>query len=162
MVVMDENSAMKRFSLLLAVISLAPAGCRKSKPAPSFDHHEWMWVESDVVMGANSTKTYPGPDTNVFLQYVADDQYEVLLNGQVLGRDSYVYQVGADSTITFNGQLSPSTLPAFGLGGRYLYSTSTTNDTITLVSDGSPTAVGVISEMKFVDLKVPAINPPGQ
>ena len=103
-------------------------------------------------MGANSTTTYPGPDTSIYLQYLPNHQYEVLLNGQVLSTGSYVYQIGADSTSTFNGQLSASTAGEFGLGGRYGYSTSRTSDTITLVSDGSPTAVGAIFEIKFVGI----------
>jgi hypothetical protein len=151
LVVKDENGFMKPFSLLLVGISLAAAGCHKSTSAPSINQ-QWKWVESDAVMGANSTKTYPGPDTTIYLQYLPSHQYEVLLNGQVLRTGSYVYQNGADSTITFNGQLSAATALEFDLGGRYIYSTSTTSDTITLVSDGSPTAVGAIFEMRFVGI----------
>jgi hypothetical protein len=150
-VVKGENGRMKLFSLLLVVITLAAVGCHKSTPAPSINQ-QWKWVESDLVMGANSTTTYPGPDTTIYLQYMANHQYEVLLNGQVSNTGSYVYQIGADSTITFNGQLSASTAGEFGLGGRYGYSTLTTSDTITLVSDGSPTAVGAIFEIKFVGI----------
>jgi hypothetical protein len=149
--VKDENGFMKPFSLLLVGICLAASGCHKSTSTPSINQ-QWKWVESDLVMGANSTKTYPGPDTTIYLQYLPNHQYEVLLNGQVLSTGSYVFQIGADSTITFNGRLSTSTTLEFGLGGRYGYSTSTTSDTIILVSDGSPTAVGVIFEMKFVGI----------
>lgn len=77
----------------------------------------------------------------------------MVLNGQVLGSGSYVSQFGPDSLLTFNGQLVSVSPAGFGLSGRYIYSTSAVNDTLTLVSDGPLyTPAGASTTMKFVGL----------
>jgi hypothetical protein len=150
--VKGENNAMRPLSFLLVVTALVAASCHKAGSSPSIPG-QWKWVESDWTVGVGSGKAYPGPDTTILLQFLPDHGYEVLLNGQILSPNSYVLQYGADSLLTFNGQLLSSSPAEFGLAGRYIYSPSTTSDTITLVSDGplySP--AGAFTTMKFVDL----------
>jgi hypothetical protein len=108
---------MKPLPLLLVVITLAAVGCHKSASAPSINQ-QWKWVESNFVMGANSTTTYPGPDTTIYLQYMPNHQYEVLLNGQVLSTGSYVSQRFLYGTFHFSCGASTAT-PSLGLPIKY-------------------------------------------
>jgi len=143
---------MSRLAILLVVSALGAlvaAGCHKAGSSPSLNQ-QWQWVESDWIVGTDSGKAYPGPDTTILLQLLPDHRYEVLLNGKVISTDSYSLQYGADTLLTFNGQLLSSSPAEFGLVGRYLYYPPKTVDTITLVSDGPfYTPAGASTTIKF-------------
>jgi hypothetical protein len=157
--VKGKTFAMKTLSFWLVVAVVAGAGCHKSgagsgSVAPAM----WGWVESDWNFGAGSGVSHPGPDTSIVITMEQNNQYAVSLNGKVISSGSYTSQFGTDSTITFSGNLAATSEAAFGLGGRYIFSTSATSDTITLASDPTLiTPAGASTTMKFVGL----FNPGG-